>query len=229
MSQSVAIPVITIDGPSGAGKGTLSYLLARELGFHLLDSGALYRLVALAALRSGVDLTLAESVGEIAAGLDVVFDTSTDPATVLLNGKDVTQAIREEQTGMTASVVAAYPEVRAALLKRQQQFAQLPGLVADGRDMGTCVFPTAQHKFFLTASAEARAERRFLQLEAKGEVVDKAVLIRDIRARDERDSNRPVSPLKPASDAVLIDSTHLSIDEVLQGMLKHIRMGNPPA
>lgn len=222
MSQYSKNRVIAVDGPSGAGKGTLSYLLAKKLGFHLLDSGALYRLVALAALEAQADLADQPHIEKIAAALDVVFDTSVEPVRVLLNGEDVTRAIREEKTGMAASVVAAYPGVRKALLTRQQAFAQAPGLIADGRDMGTCVFPQADIKFFLTASAEARAERRYRQLLEKGEIVDMAALVTDIRERDERDSTRSVSPLKPAADAIFIDSTELSIDEVLKVMLTHV-------
>lgn len=211
--------VITVDGPSGAGKGTLSYLLARKTGFHLLDSGALYRLVALASLQANADLQDQPAIEKIAETLNVVFDTSSEPVRVMLNGQDATLAIREEKTGMTASIVAAYPGVRAALLTRQRAFALAPGLIADGRDMGTCVFPNADLKFFLTASAEARAERRYRQLIAKGESVDKAALVKDIQERDERDSNRSVSPLKPAVDAIFIDSTEMTIDEVLNLML----------
>lgn len=218
-----ASTVITVDGPSGAGKGTLSYLLARQTGFHLLDSGALYRLVALASLQAAVDLEDQVAIEAIAEHLNVVFDTSSDPVRVLLNAQDATLAIREERTGMAASIVAAYPGVRAALLKRQRAFAKAPGLIADGRDMGTCVFPNADLKFFLTASAQARAERRYRQLTAKGEHVDKAALIKDIQERDERDSNRSVSPLKPADDAIFIDSTDMTIDEVLNLMLSKAR------
>jgi len=214
--------VITVDGPSGAGKGTLSQLLARKLGYNLLDSGALYRLVALAAQNQGIDIQNPDAVADVAVNLNVVFDASAESVRILLDGIDVSRAIREEQIGMAASVVAAYPPVRAALLTRQRAFQASPGLVADGRDMGTCVFPDADIKFFLTASAEARADRRYKQLSEKGQSVDRDALIRDIQERDQRDSTRTVSPLKPADNAILVDSTHLNIDEVLALMVSHI-------
>lgn len=211
--------VITIDGPSGAGKGTLSQMLATHTGYHLLDSGALYRLVALAVLDDGVDLSDEQQIAQIALTLDVVFQVDAGATRILLAGRDVTGAIRQEKVSMCASQIAAYPEVRTALLERQREFAELPGLVADGRDMGTTVFPAAQAKIFLTASAEARAERRYRQLVSKGEVVDMASLVKDIKERDERDSNRAVSPLRPASDAVVIDSTSLTIGQVFGEIL----------
>lgn len=220
-AMNVSAPiVITIDGPSGSGKGTLSQMLARHLGYHLLDSGALYRLVALAAMKNGIDLDNEDAVSHVATGLDVKFNLETaDSAQILLEGVKVTDAIRQEAVSMAASKIAAYPSVRAALLDRQRAFAVAPGLIADGRDMGTTVFPTAKTKLFLTASPEARAERRYKQLSTKGEFVDMAELVRDIRERDERDSNRSVSPLRPASDAVIIDSTAMTIDEVFAKML----------
>ena len=215
--------VITIDGPSGSGKGTLSQMLARHLGYHLLDSGALYRLVALAAIKEGVNLLDEGRVSLVATRLNVVFNLDNDSsAQILLDGAEVTQLIRQESVGMGASQVAAYPEVRAALLERQRKFALPPGLVADGRDMGTTVFPDAQIKLFLTASAEARAERRYKQLSAKGVTVDMSELVRDIKERDERDSNRTVSPLRPAEDAIIIDSTAMTIEEVFARMLAAI-------
>ena len=214
--------VLTIDGPSGAGKGTLSQLLARKLGFHLLDSGALYRLVALAASRRGIDTQDEMAVSRCARDLDVVFDTGGPQVVILLNGVDSTLAIREEQISMGASVVAAMPQVRAALLERQRVFLMPPGLVADGRDMGTTVFPEAPCKFFLTASAEARAERRYQQLLAIGSPVDKQALVEDIRERDHRDQSRVTSPLRPAEDAQVIDSTSMSIQDVLAFMLEQI-------
>ena len=222
--MNVSAPVvITIDGPSGSGKGTLSQMLARHLGYHLLDSGALYRLVALAAMKQGIDLGDESAVSQVAAGLDVIFSLENNKsAQILLNGLEVSEAIRQEAISMGASQVAAYPGVRDALLERQRAFAAEPGLVADGRDMGTTVFPNAQTKLFLTASAEARAERRYKQLCAKGESVDMAELVRDIRDRDDRDSNRTISPLKPAEDAVIIDSTTMAIDEVFARMLAAI-------
>lgn len=215
--------VITIDGPSGAGKGTLSQMLARYLGYNLLDSGALYRLVALAAINKNIDLSNEEKLREIAIALDVVFSIEGDVTRILLEGIDVTAAIRQESVGMGASKIAAYPAVRAALLERQRAFASAQGLIADGRDMGTTVFPDAQVKLFLTASAEARAQRRYKQLIEKGEAVDMAALVSDIKERDERDSNRPISPLKPAEDAVVIDSTNMTIDAVFAGMLTLVR------
>jgi len=219
MNKSASV-VITIDGPSGSGKGTLSQMLARHLGYHLLDSGALYRLVALAAMKNGVDLQDECAVSQVAAGLDVLFSLENNKsAQILLEGVEVTNAIRQEAVSMGASQVAAYLGVRAALLDRQRAFAVAPGLIADGRDMGTTVFPDAQTKLFLTASAEARAERRYRQLTAKGESVDMAELVRDIRERDERDSNRAISPLKPAADAVIIDSTSMTIDDVFTTMV----------
>lgn len=214
--------VITIDGPSGAGKGTLSQMLASYTGYHLLDSGALYRLVALAALNSDVDLNNEQLVAQIASTLDVVFKVSGNKTTILLVGRDVTSAIRQESVSMAASQIAAYPAVRAALLERQREFAVLPGLIADGRDMGTTVFPAAQTKLFLTASAEARAERRYKQLIAKGDPVEMTSLIKDIQERDERDSNRAVSPLRPAEDAIVIDSTSMTIEQVFAKMLAAI-------
>jgi cytidylate kinase len=223
--MNVTTPVvITIDGPSGSGKGTLSQMLARHLGYHLLDSGALYRLVALAAMKKGVNLAHELEVGEVAKGLNVIFSLKDeDSAQILLDGDIVTDAIRQEAVSMGASQVAAYPGVRAALLERQRSFAAVPGLVADGRDMGTTVFPGATVKLFLTASAEARAGRRYKQLLAKGESVDLAELIKDISERDERDSNRAISPLKPASDAIIIDSTSMTIDKVFTRMLSAIK------
>jgi cytidylate kinase len=224
LAMNVSAPiVITIDGPSGSGKGTLSQMLARHLRYHLLDSGALYRLVALAAMKKGVDLDSEQSVSQVAIGLDVIFSLENDEsAQILLEGVRVTDVIRQEAVSMAASKVAAYPGVRAALLERQRAFAVAPGLIADGRDMGTTVFPHAQTKLFLTASAEARAERRYKQLCAKGVSVDMAELVRDIRERDERDSNRAISPLKPAEDAVIIDSTAMTINEVFTKILAAI-------
>ena len=219
--------VITIDGPSGSGKGTLSQLLAKKIGFHLLDSGALYRLVALAALKQGVNIQDEQQVEKVAAQLDVRFDITAEHTRILLSDEDVTRAIRSEIISMNASVVAAYPGVREALLKRQRDFRQLPGLVADGRDMGTTVFPDADIKIFLTASAEARAQRRYKQLVEKGEPVDINALIKDIQERDERDSKRTVSPLKPAADAILLDSTQMTIEEVLEAMLNLVKGGKP--
>ncbi len=223
MTNNHTPTVITVDGPSGSGKGTLCQLLAKKIGFHLLDSGALYRLVALAALNQQVDINNQQAMENVTAQLDVRFDTAAENTRILLKGEDVTNAIRSEIISMNASIVAAYPGVRKALLKRQRDFRQLPGLVADGRDMGTTVFPEADLKIFLTASAEARAQRRYKQLIEKGEEVDLDELIKDIQERDERDSNRTVSPLKPAPDAVLLDSTQMTIQEVLEAMLSLVK------
>lgn len=223
--MNISAPVvITIDGPSGSGKGTLCQMLARHLKYHLLDSGALYRLVALAVIKKGLDLVDEQAVSKVAASLDVVFSLEDgELPQILLEGVDVTEAIRQERISMAASQIAAYPDVRVALLERQRAFAVAPGLIADGRDMGTTVFPDAQVKLYLTASAEARAERRYKQLCGKGESVEMSELINDIRARDERDSNRSISPLRPARDAVIIDSTAMSIDDVFAKMLAAIK------
>jgi CMP/dCMP kinase len=220
--MSEKILVVTIDGPSGSGKGTLSQLLAKQLGFHLLDSGALYRITALASLQNNIDLDNVEAVAGVALNLQIRFDVSGDKTVIFLEDKNVTDAIRSEAISMAASKVAAYPAVRSALLARQRAFATAPGLIADGRDMGTVVFPSAPVKLFLTASAEARAERRYKQLIAKGEIVDKTILVKEIQERDDRDTKRSVSPLVPASDAVIVDSTSMSIEQVFDFMLTEI-------
>ena len=211
-----AAPVICIDGPSGAGKGTLSKRLATDLGWHLLDSGALYRVVGFAGRLAAVSLEDSDAVARIARSLDVDFRPTDGGVSVWLSGEDVTAHLRTEEGGRDASTVAALPAVREALLLRQQELARPPGLIADGRDMGTVVFPLAPLKIFLTASAEARAERRFHQLQGMGESVSLARLLTDIQQRDARDQSRTVSPLVPAEDAIIIDSTALSSDEVLQ-------------
>ena len=217
------IPVITIDGPSGAGKGTISRLLSQKLGYHLLDSGALYRLTGLWCEKCGIGTDDEVKVAEQATKLDVSFKVSGDATLILMSNEDVSSEIREERIGMLASKVAAYPLVRSALLDRQRQFRLPPGLVADGRDMGTAVFPDSPYKFFLTASAEERARRRMLQLgEAETNRSLYEQILQDIRARDEKDSNRSASPLVPADNAVQIDCTHLNIDTVLQIVLKQI-------
>lgn len=217
-------PIITIDGPSGSGKGTVAGLLARRLGWNLLDSGALYRLLAFAARNHGVDLTNEEALKLLAAHLDVQFLSGADGSSqsIVLEGEDVTQAIRNEQVGAGASQVAALPAVRDALLQRQRAFHEAPGLVADGRDMGTVVFPAAPLKVFLTASADERARRRYEQLKAKGEAVNLASLLEEIRQRDERDSQRAIAPLVAAEDAIQLDSTSLSIEQVMGRILGEV-------
>ncbi|WP_226648191.1 (d)CMP kinase [Microbulbifer variabilis] len=208
-------PVVTIDGPSGSGKGTIAKLLADRLGFALLDSGALYRAAALAALEKGVDLADEEALTQVAKDLDVCFPISDGRLQVLLEGREVSHEIRMERVSMAASTVAAIPGVRAALLQRQRDFRLQPGLVADGRDMGTTVFPDAPVKVYLTASAEERARRREAQLREKGVSVSLRDLLEDIRARDAQDMNRKASPLAPAEDAVELDSTGVGIEDVL--------------
>ena len=212
-------PVITLDGPSGSGKGTICQLLAKHLGYHYLDSGALYRLLGLAARRHGIALDDVEEVAVLAAHLDIAFETTDKGVKVRLEGEDVSRDIRTEEAGADASKVAAIPAVRDALLHRQRVFAQAPGLVADGRDMGTVVFPLAQAKIFLDASPEVRAERRYKQLIDKGESVNLAALVEQVRERDERDRTREISPLVPAHDAVVIDSSSMAIEEVLNSVL----------
>lgn len=219
-----AVPVITIDGPSGSGKGTISRRVAALLDWHLLDSGALYRLVALAARKAGLDPADQAAHAATAAGMSVSFgQTATGDERVLLAGEDVTAAIRNEEAGQGASRVAAWPPVRAALLQRQRDFAQLPGLVADGRDMGTVVFPSAALKIFLTASPGERARRRYNQLKDKGSGASLAALSLEIAERDRRDSTRAVAPLLPAADAMTIDSTSLTIDEVVQRIMAEVQ------
>lgn len=219
------VPVIAIDGPSGSGKGTVCSRLARQLGWHLLDSGALYRLLALAAGRHGIGLDNEAALQALAANLDVQFIAAQEGLhgqRILLEGEEVGDELRTEQAGAGASQVAALPGVRAALLQRQRDFRAAPGLIADGRDMGTVVFSDAPLKIFLTASAEERARRRYLQLKDKVAGVNLSSLLEEIRARDERDTQRAVAPLKPASDAILLDSTELSIEQVLERILAEV-------
>jgi cytidylate kinase len=212
--------VVTIDGPSGSGKGTISRRLAAQLGWHYLDSGALYRLVGLAAARARVDLSDAPALAAVAAALDVRFAPAAEVERVYLEGTDVAAELRTERAGEAASRVAAVPAVRTALLQRQRAFARPPGLVADGRDMGTVVFPDATLKVFLTASAEERAMRRHKQLKEKGIDVSLPDLSWDIAQRDVRDATRPVAPLRPAPDARVIDSTSLTPKEVVARILE---------
>ena len=214
-------PVIAIDGPAASGKGTIASAVARALGFHYLDSGSLYRLVAFKALRGGLPLQVEGPLAAAAANLDVTFGAGT----VTLDGADATAAIRTEDVSAGASQVAVHPAVRRALYDRQRAFARPPGLVADGRDMGTVVFPDAALKVFLTASPEERARRRYKQLIAKGISVTMDSLLRDIRERDARDAGRRAAPLKPADDAVLLDTTHLKIDEAVDRVLALYRAG----
>lgn len=215
--------VITVDGPSGSGKGTIAGLLATQLQWHLLDSGALYRVLALAAQKHNVALNNEAALEKLASALDVQFIVDSDnKQRVILENVDVTDAIRNETIGAHASIVAALPAVRSGLLRRQQDFRQPPGLIADGRDMGTVVFTDAPLKVFLTASAEERARRRYLQLKDKGETVTLTCLLEEIRARDERDTNRAIAPLKPAEDAIILDSTTMTIEQVLERILSEV-------
>ena len=215
------IPVLTIDGPSGAGKGTVSRLMAKRLGWHYLDSGSIYRSLALAALKQGVDLGNEAAVVEVANAMDLAFECG-DELVVKLDDEDVTLQLGLETTGNAASIVAVLPGVRAALLEKQKSFCKAPGLVADGRDMGTVVFPDAQYKVFLTATAEERAKRRYKQLKEKGIDANLTSLITDIEARDRRDSERATAPLKMAENALYIDSSNMSINTVLEEILKLI-------
>lgn len=217
--------IITIDGPSGSGKGTVCRILADKLTYHLLDSGAIYRIAALAATQNKIALNDEQALVELASTLKIEFVVVGDTTKVLLAGQDVSTEIRSEAVGMAASKIAPIAELRGALLERQRVFAQEPGLVADGRDMGTVVFPDAEHKFFLTASAEERARRRVLQLKQSGQSCDYDAVLADIKARDDRDMNRAAAPLKPADGAVLVDSSELSIEQVVAHLMAHIQDG----
>ncbi|NLC36132.1 MAG: (d)CMP kinase [Alcaligenaceae bacterium] len=215
MNKQTPAAVITIDGPTASGKGTIASRVAQHLGWDVLDSGALYRLTALNALRAGLHAEDVEGVAKVARELDVAFPDGR----ILLEGDDVSAAIRQENVGNLASRIASYPQVREALLQRQRDFLRPPGLVADGRDMGTVIFPDAPLKIFLVAAVEARAERRYKQLREKGFSVKMTDLLEDILARDARDSNRASAPLVAAPDAITIDSSHLNIDQTVQAVL----------
>jgi len=219
------VPVLTIDGPSGSGKGTISRMVADALGWRMLDSGALYRAIGFAAGMEGLDLSDAEAVTRCAQETKIGFRASDDggETRVIVNGMDATDELRTETCGAAASAVAAIPGVRAALFDKQRAFRKAPGLVADGRDMGTVIFPDAGHKVFLTASDEERAKRRYKQLKQKGLDVTLSTLLREIQARDVRDASRAVAPLKPAVDAVVIDSTGMPIEAVVAAVLKLVR------
>jgi len=214
--------VLTIDGPSGAGKGTVSRLVAKELGWHYLDSGAIYRALALEITEKDIEHGSIDDIVEAALAMDLHFECSEDRA-VWLNGQDIADLLALESTGNIASKIAVIPQVRAALLQKQHNFLQPPGLVADGRDMGTVVFPEAKYKFFLTASAEERAQRRYKQLKLKGIDANLSQITADIQERDQRDSERQFAPLIPAADAVYIDSSTLSISDVVAEVLSLIR------
>ena len=221
--MSNRIPVIAIDGPSGSGKGAITHRLAKHLGFHILDSGALYRLIGLAARMNDVELDAEPELARLAADLSIEFEPTDDaeePIRILLDGQDVTLTIRSDEAGSDASRVSPYPRVRGAIRKLQRDCIRSPGLIADGRDMGTVVFTDADVKIYLTASAEARAKRRYKQLKGKDINVNVADLFLSIQQRDERDMNREVAPLKAAEDAIIVDSTEMSTDEVFARVLE---------
>ncbi|MDH5325785.1 MAG: (d)CMP kinase [Gammaproteobacteria bacterium] len=218
--MTTVTPVITIDGPSASGKGTLSALVANALGWTMLDSGALYRLVALGAIKTGVDVENQQELVQLASDLDVQFLVVSGETRIMLSGEDVTAQIRTESCGNMASKVAAIPEVRQALLQRQRAFRLPPGLLADGRDMGTVVFPDAILKIFLTASAEERAKRRHKQLKEQGIDVSLGDLFGEIAERDKRDSSRSSAPLKAAADAVMLDTTHITAEEAAKQIIE---------
>ena len=221
MQHDPLAPVVTIDGPGGSGKGTLSSLVAAKLGWHLLDSGALYRIVAVSAQSQGIDLADENALVAMVADLQIAFIGDK----VDVNGSDLSDIIRTEETGVAASQVAALPGVRDAILALQKSFQRAPGLVADGRDMGTVVFPHSKAKIFLDASAEARADRRYKQLKNKGLSVNLRDLLEQIQERDARDRGRAVAPLKPAADALIIDSTQMTIEEVLRMIMAEVSKG----
>ncbi|MEM5531392.1 (d)CMP kinase [Pseudoalteromonas arctica] len=219
--QALLMPVITVDGPSGSGKGTVCRLLADKLGWDVLDSGAIYRVLSLAALHHQIALDNEEGLVPLAANLDVQFlvDSQTNAGKVILEGEDVTTTIRNEEVGAAASKVAALPRVREALLRRQRAFRTENGLIADGRDMGTVVFQDAPLKIYLTASADERARRRFVELNTRGLDVTLSGLLQDIQARDERDMNRAVAPLVPADDAIELDTSELNAQQVFDKVI----------
>lgn len=214
--------VITVDGPSGAGKGTLCHALADKLGYDFLDSGAIYRILALAAVKQGISLENEDELAELGRKLNVKFVPENGEISVILENENVGDQIRTAQAGQNASKIAIFPKVREALLQRQRDFSSEKGLIADGRDMGTVVFPEAKIKFFLDASAEERTKRRVKQLQEKGFNANFDGILAEIKERDFRDRNRAVAPLIPANDALVLDSTHLSIDEVVKQALAHI-------
>ena len=219
--------IITVDGPSGVGKGTLCQALTKHFGFHLLDSGAIYRILGLAAAQHNVDFTDETALAALANQIEISFIAHETGVTTLLNQQDVSDIIRTQQVADYASKIAVFPAVRAALLQKQRDFATAPGLVADGRDMGTVVFPEAEIKFFLDATAEERTKRRLKQLQEKGINGNFAQILSEIQERDYRDRNRAVAPLVPADDAILLDSSSLSINEVFSLALQHIRQRLP--
>lgn len=220
--EHINVAVITLDGPSGSGKGSVALRLANYYGFHVLDSGAVYRVAALHSLRGGVDLSNAESVADGLNSMQASFKTAEQGVQVWLGDENVTDEIRSEYTAAAASAIAAAPAVRSALLEIQRDFRKPPGLVADGRDMGTVVFPDAAYKLFLTASAEERAQRRYKQLKEKGITVTLDSLLQEIQRRDERDASRAVAPLKAADDALVVDSTGINIDQVVDIITRSI-------
>lgn len=219
------VPVITIDGPSGSGKGTIAQMLAKQLKWHFLDSGVLYRAIGWAVLHRKVDVADHAALKELVDTIDINMQIADigDEAKIFVDQQDITDDIRSEACSQMASITSAIPFVRAALLERQRQFRQAPGLVTDGRDMGTVVFPDASVKFYLTASVEERANRRYTQLIKKGKHVSLPDILRELRARDERDANRAIAPAKPADDVILVDTTSLDVNGAFQTVLQHVK------